>query len=768
MTEKPIQDLRRRMFQIELENKQLRESLAQAERLDQKYADSLATIKSAKKKLHASESLVKGILDSAIDCIVSMNQKGCIIEFNTAAEKMFGYTRDEVLGKVLSELIIPHGIRDKHQQGLKQYLEGQQGHWLNKKIETTGMRADGTEFPVELFITEVRQSDTLFFSGFIRDLTGKKQEEAKYRTLFESSMDAIMLLDREQGFFDCNKAALHLFGSNSRDDFVYGHPADFSPEKQPGGRDSMQLANERIEVALEQGCNEFEWVHKRLDGTEFLALVRLISMQLGGRPVLQAVVRDISERKNTEEKLQRNLAEAEEARRAMLFMLEDLDKSGEQLKQAKLEWEQTFDAITDPIFLHDMDGNIVRANQTYAGHARMCFEELIGKPYWQVFPRRGDPLPGCLQAGEKAEAEAEVEIQTKKGEIFISHNYTIHGDPPRFAHLLENITKRRHNEQAIMDSKERFRSISETAQDAIIILDNSGKVSLWNPAAEHIFGYARDEAMGREISRLIIPESSRGKHRQGFASFRETGKGAMIGKTVETMALKRDGAEFPVELSISATKVTDKWHAVAIIRDITERRHAADRLQKSLEGTIQVIASAVEARDRYTSGHQRRVAKLATAIAGEMALDSDQVEGIHWGAMIHDIGKIHLPAEILSKPTKLTKLEYNLIKEHVQVGYDILKDIEFPWPVADIVHQHHERMDGSGYPQDLDDGQICLEARIVAVSDVVEAMSSHRPYRPGLGIDKALAEIKRGRGKQYDPQAADACFKLFNEDNFSF
>jgi len=594
-----------------------------------------------------------------------------------------------------------------------------------------------------------------------------KKVESKYHTLFESSWDAIMLLD-EKGFFDCNEAALHIFGCDLFDELLGKYPSDFSPEQQPGGRDSRQLANERIEVAFDHGHSEFEWVHKRLDGMEFVALVRLSSIQLDGRQVVQAVVRDISERKRIEEKLKRNLANSEEARRAMLFMLEDLDKSGEQLKQAKLEWEQTFDAITDPIFLHDRDGNIVRANQTYAGHARMCFEDIVGEPYWQVFPKCSGPLPGCSQTGEKEETEEE--IYTEDGEIFLSHSYSVHsgGDSPCFVHFLENVTGRKHNEQFIRDSEERFRSISETAQDAIIMLDNSGKISLWNPAAEHIFGYARDEAMGREISRLIIPESRRGKHRQGFTSFRETGKGAMIGKTVETMALKRDGAEFPVELSISATKVTDKWHAIAIIRDITERRHAADRLQKSLEGTIQVIASAVEARDPYTSGHQRRVAKLATAIAGEMALDSDQVEGIHWGAMIHDIGKIHLPAEILSKPTRLTEIEYALIKGHAQVGYDIIRGIEFPWPIADIVHQHHERMDGSGYPQGLDDGKICLEARVVAVADVVEAMSSHRPYRAGLGIDKALAEIRRGKSRQYDTDVVDSCLALFREGKFSF
>jgi putative nucleotidyltransferase with HDIG domain len=213
----------------------------------------------------------------------------------------------------------------------------------------------------------------------------------------------------------------------------------------------------------------------------------------------------------------------------------------------------------------------------------------------------------------------------------------------------------------------------------------------------------------------------------------------------------------------------------ALEKEIAERKKAEMALQKnreqlraSLIGTVVAVSRAVGARDPYTAGHQQRVSQLSRAIAQEMGLDSEWVDGLRMGASIHDIGKIYLPAEILSKPTKLTDLEYELIKSHAQVGYDILKDIVFPCPVAEIAHQHHERLDGSGYPQGLKGEEICLEARIVAVADVVEAMVSHRPYRPSLGIDKALAEIKLGRGSSYDAEVADACLRLFAENKFSF
>jgi putative nucleotidyltransferase with HDIG domain len=182
--------------------------------------------------------------------------------------------------------------------------------------------------------------------------------------------------------------------------------------------------------------------------------------------------------------------------------------------------------------------------------------------------------------------------------------------------------------------------------------------------------------------------------------------------------------------------------------------------------TIQVMVSAVEARDPYTSGHQIRSADLARAIAKEMGLPQDKIDGIRMAGSIHDIGKLSIPAEILSKPTKLSDIEFSLIKAHAQRGYEMLRDVESPWPLAQIVYQHHERMDGSGYPRNLKGEEICIEARVLSVADVVEAMASHRPYRPGLGIDAALKEIEKNRGTFYDNTAADACLRLFREKGF--
>ncbi len=203
---------------------------------------------------------------------------------------------------------------------------------------------------------------------------------------------------------------------------------------------------------------------------------------------------------------------------------------------------------------------------------------------------------------------------------------------------------------------------------------------------------------------------------------------------------------------------------------ITERtdslRVANERLVMAMNGFVEAMAMTVEMRDPYTAGHQNRVSKIACAITEELDLNGALIEGIRMAGMIHDLGKITVPAEILNKPGRLTEIEFSLIKTHSRLGYEILKDIAFPWPIAQIVLQHHERLDGSGYPRGLTEKEILLESKILAVADVIEAMASHRPYRPALSLDAALEEINRNRGRLYDSEVTDACLRLFREKDF--
>ncbi len=329
-------------------------------------------------------------------------------------------------------------------------------------------------------------------------------------------------------------------------------------------------------------------------------------------------------------------------------------------------------------------------------------------------------------------------------------------------------------EEALRESEEKYRSIIENAQEGIYQSSPSGHWITINQAFANILGYESPEEVMASITnidhQLYVNLSDRKKLLQLVAEHGSV-------KGYETEFYRKDGSHIWVSVNIHA--VRDKngrlLYYQGIDQDITEkkmmdaeRQQNIDRLRKLLESTINAMAVTVETRDPYTAGHQRRVADLSRAIAIEMNLDDNQIDGLHLASIIHDLGKISIPSEILTKPTKLIDLEFSLIKIHPVSGYHILEDIDFYWPIARIVLEHHERMDGSGYPNGLMGDQILPESKIMAIADVVEAISSHRPYRASLGIAAALEEIVKNRGILYEPEAVNACLRLFEEKRFSF
>ena len=337
--------------------------------------------------------------------------------------------------------------------------------------------------------------------------------------------------------------------------------------------------------------------------------------------------------------------------------------------------------------------------------------------------------------------------------------------------VTRDITERKRDEEALRESEGKYRGILENMDDAYYELDLNGNFVFFNEALISKTGYSREELIGMNYRQLISPETSKPVSRV-FSEIYRTGQTVRL---FDYEVITKDGP----------AKYFESWAGLmrgsngkpfgfrGMARDITARKEVEIQLQKTLESlrkavgmTIQVMVSAVEARDPYTAGHQMRSANLARCIATEMGLPQEKIEGIRMAGSIHDIGKLSVPAEILSKPTKLTNIEFSLIKVHPQKGYEMLKDVESPWPLAEIVYQHHERMDGSGYPRNLKGEDILMEARILAVSDVVESMSSHRPYRPSLGLDIALEEIRKNRGMLYDNAVVDACLRLFREKGF--
>jgi PAS domain S-box-containing protein/putative nucleotidyltransferase with HDIG domain len=332
------------------------------------------------------------------------------------------------------------------------------------------------------------------------------------------------------------------------------------------------------------------------------------------------------------------------------------------------------------------------------------------------------------------------------------------GQPKGFRSIIRDITERKQME-------EKYQRIFENAPSGIYQSTLYSRFIMANQSMAQILGYDSPEDLISGITDISHQLYANPDECMQFIEMME--KQGLV-KNFEVQFRRKDGRI--IWVSRTAQIVRDEKGQVlyyeGIIEDITDRKDSFERMKNALGGTVRALASVVETRDPYTAGHQRRVAELALAIAGEMNLSTVHIEGLRVAAIIHDIGKISVPAEILTKPGKLTDLEFGMIKTHSQTGYDILKDIDFPWPVAKIVIEHHERINGTGYPRKLKGNDIFIEARILCVADVVEAMASHRPYRASLGIEAALEEIEKNKGILYDKTVVDACLRLFREKGY--
>jgi len=609
-------------------------------------------------------------------------------------------------------------------------------------------------------------------------------------------------------------------------------------------------------------------------------------------------------------------------------------------------WRHIFDAIDDPIFLHDAEYRVLLANRAYCREAGVSEAEALGKPYWEVFPPGTEPLPGCKETVGKGHAGTQEEVSVG-AKLFLSTGYAVRDDQGKLLyslHILSDITAQRQAEAALRHSEAEIRLLLDTLPQKIFSkdldsvylscnasyardlgIDSAGikghtdfdfyprelaekyraddrrvmeagkldeieepyvlndqefwvhtiKTPIHNGTSEStgVLGIfwdvtqlrqaqahlarlnrmyrtislcnqslvrAGDELqLAREMCRVLVEkgefhaawvgyaDQGAGKHIRPVAAVgieqgeieamnltwedNEHGQGptGTAVRTGETMVsqdilndplwrpwreqaerpglvaaiaipLQSDGKTFgvidiygvetdafaPDMRELLAELAGDLAFGIANLRARAEHLGILEKLEHTLDHAVIAIAATVEMRDPYTAGHQRRVALLAVAIAKEMGLDESRMEGLRMAGVVHDIGKIHVPAEILSSPAKLSNAEFEIIKTHPQAGWEILKGIDFPWPVAEIVYQHHEKLDGSGYPRGLKGEELLLEARILTVADVVEAMASHRPYRPGFGIFPALQEISRQKGRIYDVAVVEACQRLFMEKNY--
>jgi PAS domain S-box-containing protein len=599
---------------------------------------------------------------------------------------------------------------------------------------------------VRHLLIEMARNISFALDNFVRESKRKQAEEAlareshRNRVFLRNASDGVHILDVDGNVLEVSDSFCEMLGY-SREELLGANVSLW---------DAQWSADELQRVMAEQvakgGRAVFETRHRHRDGSVFDVEIASQHLELNGNPVLFASARDITERK-----------QAAATREQLAAIVEN---------------------SSDAIYSRMLDGTVASWNPGAEKMLGFTASEVIGNSVEMIIPpwRRG------LVRGHNNEKILRSEIiparessrLTKDGreiDVIVS-NSPVRNNTGKIigaSVILKDITELKQAQDALRAAEEQFRGLVEQSIAGIYIIQDD-KFAYVNPRFAEIRGFdSASELIGRNPVSLVAE-----KDRSTVAeNNRRLIAGEMHNIGFSFTGLRKDGSSIDVGVHSASATYRGRPAIIGLMQDISEKKRAEEEIQRyvgqlkiAFMSTVEVATTLSEMRDPYTAGHERRVGKIAASIGIELGFDERRIEGLHVAGNLHDIGKITIPAEILSKPGKLTKIEYQLIQGHSQSSYDVLKEVEFPWPVAQIALQHHERMDGSGYPQGLKGEAILFEARIMAVADVVEAMSSHRPYRPGLGIDKALAEIERGRGSAYDWDVADACLRLFREKHY--
>jgi PAS domain S-box-containing protein/putative nucleotidyltransferase with HDIG domain len=739
----------------------------------------------------------QSIIESADIWINTLDADANVTLWNEAAERISGYGRDEVLGNAhIWERLYPDA-------GYRASVAAKAAAILQHGEQVTNFRTtirckDGSEKIISWNSrTLTNDSDQTIGSLAIgRDITGEvateqalRESENRFRQLFAMNKAVELLIDPHDGhIIDANLAAQKFYGYNA-EQFLQLHIYDINTLSQ-------EEINKEMARARSERRDHFYFRHRLASGEIRDVEVHSGPIEIGVQTILYSIVHDITERRRAEAAL----AESERRFRHLF-------------EHAPLAYQSL-----------DSEGRLIEINQAWLDQFRIPRDEAIGQPFGKFLGplSRVDFQKAYADFKNRGEAQDiifEMLPQGGKPTLISFSGRAAYDGEGRFqqAHcILADINEREHNRRQLERTNRSLRTLSQCNEVLVhagsehellhhitrLLIDTGGHTATWvgfgdqyhlelaavaareTAAAQRL----QQDFSGRLLECFLVGRTlelgqAQRAHSEFGTELCDCWEGVLSGDAPYALAmlpLKAGGTSLGVlcvfadepaafddeQMGLLQELANDLAYGVHMQRTRAERDSMRGALSETLLQTVRALALTVEKRDPYTAGHQERVALLAGAIAAEMGMPPEQVEGIRLGGIIHDIGKIYIPAEILNRPGRLTVTEYAIIKSHPEVGHDIMKDVNFPWPVQEMILQHHERLDGSGYPRGLKDGEILLEARIIAVADVVEAISSHRPYRPSLGIDAAVEEMSRGRGTLYDPEVVDVCLKLIHEKHF--
>ncbi len=680
--------------------------------------------------LQDSEEQYRLVVENAKESII-ITQDVKVVFVNSAAIGMMGYSKEILTLKSFTDFIHP----DDRNMVVDHHIKRIKGEEVPPVYSFRVIGQDGTVIWCEINAVVIQWKGKPATLNFLNNITDRKrvdeelkESENKYRLLADHVDDVIFVLDMNLNYTYVSPSVKILLGYEPEELLKLQASETMTPS-------SWDLTTKNLSKIIETEKSEqveitkFQMLQlemRKKDGSTVWTEVKASFIRdKNNQPVgIIGVSRDITERKQTEQ----TLRESEERYRAL------------------------FDRSLDLVYIMDFEGQFTDANSAALSRLGYKREEIGSLNFASLLS--DDQLPLAFKTLQEiretgTQKLTEFRLRHKNGStVYVETRGTTiisSGTPIAIQAIARDITERKRADEELKESENKYRLLAENIQDVVFVMDMNLNYTYISPSVKLLRGYEPEEAMKHTPAETVTPSSmdlalrilsemleiEKSEHRE-----------INISRTAQLEMSRKDGTTVWVETKASFIR-DENQRAVGIMgvtRNITERKQMDEELQQTLESlrksvgaTIQVMVSAVEMRDPYTAGHQIRAADLARAIATEMGLPQDKIEGIRMAGSIHDIGKLSIPAEILSKPTKLTDIEFSLIKEHSQSGYEMLKDVESPWPLAEIVYQHHERMNGSGYPRNLKGDEILIEARIMAVADVVEAMASHRPYRPSLG-----------------------------------